>query len=201
MADGRRVRGDLTRRTVARRAAMIATVSGLDAITVGGLAADTGLSKSGILTVFPNREAIQLAAVAEARQIYLETVIRPAWGATPGRERLLAVLDQWVAYVRAETFPGGCFLASTSVEFGHREGPVADAVRALKREWLDLLERELASAGAADPQEAAFQIDAYLDAANAHLQLFGDHSALERARRLAEAVVPAGTEATHSRNI
>lgn len=185
MTDGRRARGDLTRRTAARRAAMIATVSGLDAITVGGLAADTGLSKSGILTVFPNREAIQLAAVAEARAIYIETVIRPAWGAEPGRERLEAIFDQWVSYVLAETFPGGCFLANTSVEFGHREGPVADAVRALKREWLDLLEAELATAGSADPAEDAFLIDAYFDAANARLQLFGDDAALARARRLA----------------
>lgn len=168
---------------------MIATVSGLDAITVGGLAADTGLSKSGILTVFPNREAIQLAAVAEARQIYVDTVVRPAWGAAPGRERLLALLDHWVAYVRAETFPGGCFLASTSVEFGHRDGAVADAVRALKREWLDLLERELTQAGVDDPQEAAFRVDAYLDAANARRQLFGDDAAVARARRLAEDVL------------
>src|SRR6478672_13137731 len=101
MSDGRRARGDLTRRTAARRAAMVATVSGLDAITVGGLAADTGLSKSGILTVFSNREAIQLAAVAEARRIYIDTVIRPAWAAEPGRERLRSLLDSWVAYVRA----------------------------------------------------------------------------------------------------
>ncbi|MDH2414979.1 TetR/AcrR family transcriptional regulator [Nocardioides sp. CER19] len=189
MTDGRRARGDLTRRTAARHAAMTATVSGLDGITVGGLAADTGLSKSGILTVFPNREAIQLAAVAEAREIYIETVIRPAWGAERGRERLLALFDRWVAYVKAETFPGGCFLANTSVEFGHREGPVADAVRALKREWIELLERELARAGVPDPQEAAFRIDAYFDAANTHLQLFGDDTALDRARRLAEDVL------------
>ena len=163
---------------------MLATVSGLDAITVGGLAADTGLSKSGILTVFPNREAIQLAAVAEARQIYIDTVVRPAWGTEPGRARLLALVDRWVDYVRAETFPGGCFLANTSVEFGRREGAVADAVRALKREWLDLLEGELTLAGVPDPQEAAFRIDAYLDAANSRRQLFADDAALECARRL-----------------
>jgi AcrR family transcriptional regulator len=168
---------------------MIATVSGLDAITVGGLAADTGLSKSGILTVFPNREAIQLAAVAEARQIYIDTVIRPAWGAERGAARLRALFDSWVDYVRNETFPGGCFLANTAVEFGHREGPVAEAVRDLKREWLDLLERELARAGVADPAEAAFRIDSYFDAANTRLQLFGDDTALDRARRLAEAVL------------
>lgn len=168
---------------------MTATVSGLDSITVGGLAAETGLSKSGILTVFGNREAIQLAAVAEARHIYVDTVVTPVWHLPAGRERLLAFLDGWIGYVRARTFPGGCFLACASVEYGHREGPVADAVRTLKQEWLDLLERELRAAGAADPAEGAFRIDAYLTAANARFQLFGDDAVLERARRLAAAVV------------
>ncbi|UMG93259.1 hypothetical protein [Nocardioides sp. TF02-7] len=75
------------------------------------------------------------------------------------------------------------------MEYGHREGPVADAVRRLKREWLDLLEGELRAAGVADPVDAAFRIDAYLDAGNARFQLFGDRDDLERGCRLALEVV------------
>lgn len=193
--DGRRTRGDATRRTVAREAAMVATVEGLDAITVGSLAERTGVSKSGILTVFGNREAIQLAAVRQAREIYLEVVIRPAWGRAPGAERLRGLVEAWDAYVRAEVFPGGCFVATTSVEYGRRAGPVADAVRGLKREWLDLLEAELATAGSADPVDDAFRLDAYLDAGVLRYQLWGgprELAELDRARRLALAVVPAG---------
>ena len=117
------MRGDATRRTAARKAAEIATTHGLDSITVGALAAATGLSKSGILTVFGNREALQVAAVREARQIYRETVIAPAWGAGPGRPRLRALIDSWLDYVRARVFPGGCFVAATTVEYRHRDGP------------------------------------------------------------------------------
>ncbi|GAA4090861.1 TetR/AcrR family transcriptional regulator [Nocardioides kongjuensis] len=190
--DGRRARGDATRRRAARCAADIATTHGLDSISVGGLATATGLSKSGILTVFSTREAIQVAAVAEARRVYVETVVAPVWGAAPGRDRLAALLDAWVDYQRAGVFPGGCFVAATSAEYGRRDGPVADAVRALKREWLDLLEGELLVAGVADPVEGAFRIDAYLVAANTRRQLFGDDSALETARRLALAVVGSG---------
>lgn len=188
-ADGRRIRGDVTRRTVARRAAEIATTHGLDSITVGSLAAATGLSKSGILTVFGNREAIQVAAVHEARQIYRETVIVPAWGTDPGRPRLRALIDSWVDYLRSRVFPGGCFVAATAVEFGHREGPVADAVRRLKREWLDLLESELIEADSPNPATDAFRIDAFLTAGNTHRELFHDDAALERARQLALHVV------------
>ena len=188
-ADGRRARGDATRRLVARTAADIATTHGLDGITVGGLSTSTGVSKSGILTVFDNREAIQLAAVAEARQVYIDVVVRPALSCPPGAARLDALLDSWFAYLRAEVFPGGCFVSATSVEFGHRNGTVADAVRNLKREWLELLENEFSVAGSPDPAEDAFRVDAYLCAGNTHRELFGTDAGLERARTLAGRVV------------
>ena len=192
--DGRRVRGDATRLRVAGCAARTATVSGLDSITVGRLAEETGVSKSGILTVFGNREAIQVAAVAEARRIYQREVIAPAWDAEPGARRLAAILDAWVRYAAADDiFPGGCFLTAASVEYGGREGEVGDAVRRLKREWLDLLEAELAEAGSTAPEDDAFRIDAYLAAANTRFQLYGDHEELERGRRLALAVLSAST--------
>ncbi len=187
--DGRRARGDATRRKAARTAAMIATVNGLDSITVGGLAAETGLSKSGILTVFGTRQAIQVAAVAEARRIYIDTVITPVWNTEPGRPRLRALLDSWLAYIRAETFPGGCFVCTASNEYGRRDGPVADSVRRMEREWLDLLESELRTAGARDPVDDAFRINALLAEGNNRAQLFGDATELERGHRLALEVV------------
>lgn len=191
--DGRRARGDVTRRRVAREASMVATVSGLDSITVGTLSERTGVSKSGILTVFGSREAIQVAAVAEARRIYREVVVGPVWSEPPGGPRLRALLQSWVDYLKAGVFPGGCFIAATSVEYGHRTGPVADAVRRLKREWLDLLEAELTAAGSANPVDDAFRIDAYLNAGNTQDQLSGDAdwSGTERALRLALEVIPA----------
>lgn len=183
--DGRRARGDATRATVARIAADLATLQGLDSISVGQLATAAGVSKSGILTVFPHREAIQLAAVAGARQVYIDAVIKPAYAAATGRPRLRVLVDSWIAYLRANTFPGGCFLAATSVEYGHRRGPVADAVRALKREWLDVVEGEFAAAGSADPSTDAFRLDALLEAGNNRRGLFWDDTELDRARHLA----------------
>lgn len=168
---------------------MVATVSGLDSITVGGLASATGVSKSGILTVFGSRESIQVAAVGEARKIFREAVMAPAWDAAPGAARLHAILDAWLVYQRGEVFRGGCFLTATSVEYGHRDGPVADSVRALKREWLDLLAADLATAGHREPDDAAFRIDALLAAANTMRQLFGGDSHLARGVRHARDVV------------
>jgi AcrR family transcriptional regulator len=167
----------------------MATVQGLEGISVGGLAQAAGASKSGLMTVFGSREAILVAAVAEAREMYVEHVVAPAWSEPSGVPRLRALLDGWVGYLRAEVFPGGCFIAATSAEVGGRTGLVADAIRALKREWLDLLERELRAAGVPDPSESAFRIDAFLVAANTRRELFGDDRALDTARRMALEVI------------
>lgn len=168
---------------------MIATTHGLDSITVGALAAATGVSKSGILTVFGNREAIQVAAVAEARNIYRETIIAKAFEAAPGAPRLRALIDAWVDYLTAGVFRGGCFMAATTAEYGRRDGPVADGVRKLKRGWLWLLETELAVAGSPAPADDAFKIDAFLTAGNGRRELFADDAELLRARDLAMGVV------------
>ena len=187
--DGRRVRGDRTRRLVAHAASQSATVRGLDAITVGTLAASTGVSKSGILTVFESREAIQLAAVAHARELYREHVIGPAWRRPPGRERLHGWIEAWQDYLRARVFAGGCFVTTTSAEYGHRDGPVAEAVRKLKTEWLELLRDDLRIAGSADAETDAFKIDAYLSAAATRRELLGDDLILDRARALADEII------------
>lgn len=189
--DGRRARGDRTRLRVADAAAQTATVHGLDAITIGGLATDTGVSKSGILTVFGSREAIQLAAVARARELYRDHVIAPAWSRPPGRERLRGWIDAWRDYLRERVFAGGCFVTTTSAEYGHRDGHVAEEIRLLKTDWLDLLRADLQTAGSPDADLDAFRIDAYLSAAATRRELFADEEIVDRARSLALAIVDA----------
>ncbi|MFD1824201.1 MULTISPECIES: TetR/AcrR family transcriptional regulator [Mumia] len=178
--DGRRARGDATRRKVAREAADVATLHGLDSLSVGGLAAATGVSKSGILTVFANREAIQLAAIAEARRVVIAEVVAPVWSTEPGAPRLRALVESWAAYARRRVFPGGCFLVTSSSEFGAQEGPIADAVRALKQEWLDLLAVDAVAAGG-DGRTVAFQLDAFLAAGITRSVLFDSEAELDLA--------------------
>lgn len=193
--DGRRARGDRTRLATATAAAEIATVTGLDSISMTGLAKATGFSPSGILTVFDNREAIQLAAVARARDIFVAEVITASWGSEPGIPRLRKIVDNWFDYVTRGVFPGGCFLVATSAEFGSQKGPVADAVRGLKQTWLDLLEGEL-KVGAGNSKRVrdrahatAFQLDAFMIAANVNTQLTGDTEYLEVGRRACRALL------------
>ena len=188
--DGRRVRGDRTRHRAALGAAQLATVYGLESVTVGRLAAETGLSKSGILTVFPNRTAIQLAAVAAARIIFTEQVVEPALALNPGVGRLVSVVDHWFGYVERRVFPGGCFFVTVANEYGGQDGEVADAVRDATASWRTFIENDLL---VGQPDEDswrhlahrdAFRLDAYMTAANTRYALYHDHADLEMARQV-----------------
>jgi AcrR family transcriptional regulator len=188
--DGRRVRGDRTRRRAALCAAQLATVDGLESVTVGRLAADTGLSKSGILTVFPNRTAIQLAAVSTARAIFTEQVVEPALTTTPGVARLASVVDHWFGYVQRRVFPGGCFFVTVANEYGGQHGEVADAIREATSAWRTFIENDLmveqpdTTRSRELAHRDAFRIDAYMSAANARYALHHDEDDLEMARQV-----------------
>lgn len=189
--DGRRLRGDRTRHAVAVRAAERASLEGLDHVSLAALAADLGLSKSGVQAVFPAKEQLQVAAVRAATQIFVENVVAPAIGQPGGLTRLRALIEAWFAYVENKVFPGGCFLAATIPEFDSRPGPVRDALAEAHRGWLDLLEREVSAAQAQGelskdiaPNLLAFEVDALLTMANTVCNLADQPEALKTARDL-----------------
>ncbi|WP_173094199.1 TetR/AcrR family transcriptional regulator [Actinomadura verrucosospora] len=186
--DQRLARGDRSRRTITRHAVDVASAEGLDGLSLGRLAADLGVSKSGVATLFRSKEQLQLATVETARNAFLEAVVRPALSAPPGAARLRALVERWIGYAEAPLFPGGCFWAANLPVFDSRPGPVRDALRDQRRSWLDLLAEQVRHAAAAgdaadlDPGTAAFQIDAVLTAANLALRL-GEPDAVDTLRR------------------
>lgn len=188
--DGRRVRGDITRRAVAVQAAKDATVWGLEQTTLGELSTRTGVSKSGIITVFGSREKLLEASVDAARDIYIAEVFAPSEAAAPGADRLNAVLDAWDSYARRHVFPGGCFLATASVEYAGQSGPVADRVRALKREWLDFLTHHFTRAGASDALARAIRVDSLLMGGVSSWLLLDEDRVLEVAVDAARDLIP-----------
>lgn len=194
--DGRLLRGVRSRQVVARRAADVASVEGLNGLSIGRLAADLGLSKSGVQTLFGTKERLQLAAVDFAQRAFVEEVVRPASAAPRGAARLRSLVEHWIAYAEAPLFPGGCFWAANLADFDSRPGAVRDALAAQHHGWLALLAgefREAVRAGEAAPLDAdltAFQLDAVLTAANIALRL-GDPGAVDKPRRvLADLIGP-----------
>ncbi|WP_214415988.1 TetR/AcrR family transcriptional regulator [Sphaerisporangium fuscum] len=188
-SDQRLLRGARSRQAIARHAVDVASLEGLNGLSIGRLATDLGISKSGVATLFGTKEKLQLAAVEAAREAFHEAVVRPASAVPGGAGRLRALTERWIAYAETPLFAGGCFWAANLPDFDSRPGPVRDALLRQHREWLALIATELRHAaeageiGEVDADLGAFQIDAVLTAANTALRL-GDGGAADKVRRV-----------------
>ncbi|MBQ1121962.1 TetR family transcriptional regulator C-terminal domain-containing protein [Streptomyces smyrnaeus] len=193
-SDGRVERGNQTRRLVLDRAVRVASCEGLDGLSLGRLAGELQLSKSGVFTLFGSKEELQLATVRAATRIYTEHVVRPAQEAPAGLHRVVRLYESWLSYSRERVFPGGCFFFSVSAEFDAREGRVHDSIAQARADWTAFVERTLDEARQTgelaedtDVPQLAFEIIALLEAGNAESVLHGDASVdakpYERARR------------------
>jgi AcrR family transcriptional regulator len=169
-----------------------ASVRGFEAASIGSLATSLGMSKSGVVGHFGDKEQLQLATLEAGIEQFVAEVWRPVERAhPPGTERLLALCDAWTAFHERGTLPGGCLLTTASVEFDARPGPVRDAVALAMRRWLGLIEREAAALepSAGDPADVAFTLNALASAASTAFLLHGDPAVFARARRLMRAAV------------
>ncbi len=146
-ADGRRRRGNRTRESIVQEAADLASVEGLEGLTIGRLATELGISKSGLFAHFGSKEELQLATVDAARRRFVDHVVRPSRGLPRGRRRVQALMEAWLDYYRSEVFRGGCFFHTVKTEFDARgTSAVREVVAADAREFLAFLTREVRKA-------------------------------------------------------
>ena len=183
-----------SRQTILDAAARLATVEGLDGLSIGRLAEHIGMSKSGLYAHFGSKEELQLATVETAAEIFRDDVIRPTEGLDAPRARLEALCDAYLSHLERRVFPGGCFFVSAAAEIDTHPGPVKDEVAAFLREWLGTLEQLVADAqsrgdldAGEEPAQLVFELDSYLLMANMAYVLNGDATVLERARVAARA--------------
>jgi AcrR family transcriptional regulator len=199
--------GARTRTAILQTAADLASVDGLDGLSIGRLATELAMSKSGLFAHFGSKEELQLATIEEARQRYAQEVIEPACAAGSGIARLHALCEAFLSYLERAVFPGGCFFASAMAEFDSKApGPVRDRIAQCQEQWMSTLERaaeegqqrgELRTGS--DPQQLAFELEAALLSANWYYHLFNDATYFDRARRtvrarLASEATPAGLQ-------
>ena len=186
-----RADGERTRAAILRAATSLATVEGLEGLSIGHLADAIGMSKSGLYAHFGSKQELQLATVEEAERILDHEVIRPALAARPGRAQLAAVCEAYLGYVQRRVFPGGCFFAATALEMGTRPGPVKDRIAAFQSGFTALLSTFAATAveqhelpPGETPDRLAFELHAILLAADAKFILLDDPAVLDLARQV-----------------
>jgi AcrR family transcriptional regulator len=172
------------------QAAELATIEGLDGLSIGRLADATGVPKSSVHALFGSKEELQLATIAAARDSFIAEVVAPALEvAEPGRQRLLALCEGYLSYVERRVFPGGCFFVAASAELGARPGRVHDEVARVQQQWRDLLDGEARVASeegelppGVDPTQLAFELGVILAGTNIVSVLHDDNGAIARAR-------------------
>jgi len=126
---------------ILERAVQIASVQGLEGLSIGGLAAATGKSKGGICAHFPNKVNLQMAVVERAAEMFRAVVVDPALAIAPGLPRLVALTEAWFAYIEAAVFEGGCFFTNTALELDDLDQPeVLGEIRRLYSAYLTLVE-------------------------------------------------------------
>ena len=185
-----RAPGDRARARIVERAAELATVEGLDGLSIGRLADATGVAKSSVHALFGSKEELQLATIEAARNSFIAEVVLPSLqSSTPGRERLIALCEGYLSYVERRVFPGGCFFVAISAEIGARPGRVHDEVASVQQQWRDLLEAEARTAAdnrelhpGEDPTQLAFELGVILAGTNIVTVLHDDNSVIARAR-------------------
>ncbi len=175
-------RGAGTRATILERALDLASVEGLEGLTIGRLAADLEMSKSGVFAHFGSKQELQLATIGAAAERFRAAVIEPSLGAADGAPRLRAIADAYLSHLEGGGYQGGCFWAATSAEYDDRPGPVRDAIAAALDGWLGELERQARIAGSPDPARFAFETYAVVMGANSRYRLSGDRKVFDYAR-------------------
>ena len=173
-------KGTQTRAAILERALDLASAEGLEGLTIGRLAAELRLSKSGLFAHFGSKQELQLAAIEAAAKRFRAMVIEPSLDQPEGAARLRALADRYL--VQLKTYEGGCFWAAASAEYDDRPGPVRDAIAAGLDAWMAELVRQAEIAGVEGPDRYAFELYAIVMGANARYRLSGEERVFDHAR-------------------
>ena len=193
MAESRKPRadGERTREAIVRKAVSLATLDGLEGLSIGNLAHALDMSKSGIYAHFGSKQELQLATVEEARRVFDGEVIEPALRASPGIGQLVTICDGFFDHLGRRTFPGGCFFAGAALEVGTRPGPVKEQVAAFQSGFTGLIRQFIVTAleqhqlsADEDPDALTFELSGIILAANTNFVLRGEPAALDMARNI-----------------
>jgi AcrR family transcriptional regulator len=189
-------KGQRTRDDIVAAAVRLASVRGLEVLSIGMLATETGMSKAGLLAHFGNKQALQLAAVEAARQLVRSHVFEPALQQAPGLPQVREYVRRHLDYIQRRVLPGGCFFTAISVEFDDQDGPVRDSVcqsMAQRDEAVGGMLRRARKLGqldaGVDVDQLAFELLTMIQGSVVRYLLSRDETILQRAQRAATAML------------
>lgn len=186
-------KGEQTRDSILERATMLASQLGLEGVSIGRLAEDLGLSKSGLFAHFESKEELQVRTLERAAERFTEVVVKPALAAGRGEPRVRALFERWLRWPQAVPQPGGCLFVAAAIELDDRPGAPRDRLVQMQRDWLSVIATTVRGAKDqghfredVDPEQFAFEIYGIMLVCHHASRLLRDPEALARARRAFE---------------
>ena len=189
-------KGDRTRQSILEEALAQATKVGFEGLSLGDLAKDAGMSKSGLYAHFASKEDLQLQILKMAAERFIAAVIQPAWGKPKGEARVRALFQLWFDWSRSSFLPGGCIFVAAANEMDDRPGPVRDHLVTEQRRWLATIGRAFFSGIEAgqfrpdlDCDQAAYEMEGIILAYHQFSRLLRSSESEERAKRAFESLI------------
>jgi AcrR family transcriptional regulator len=188
-------KGELTRQAILEKASALASREGLDGVTIGLLADELGLSKSGLFAHFRSKEQLQVQILEHTAQRFVDTVVRPALSAPRGEPRVRALFDHWLGWAQSHA-PAGCLFVAAATELDDHPGPARDRLVRSQRDWMDTIATCFRTGIAeghfvpdADPDQFAYSMYGVALAYHHAARLLGDPMAMARARAAFEDIL------------
>ncbi len=190
-------KGGRTREAILAAGVALACRTGLGGLSIGALATEVGMSKSGMFAHFGSKEALQLAVVEAAAREFATEVVVPALHAPRGEPRILELLERWLDCGLLRR-PGGCLFVKASAELDEQPGPVRERLRDLHLELGAAIARIFAGGiveghfrAGADPEQFAVDLHAVMLGFYHQHRMLEDARAAERARAAVAALLAA----------
>jgi AcrR family transcriptional regulator len=171
-------KGAETKQAILSHALALASKVGIEGLTIGRLADELGMSKSGLIAHFQTKEALQVQVLETGANRFVEDVLRPALKTPRGEPRLRALFASFLAWESSPSLPGGCPLIAAGSELDDRPGPARDYLVRARRDMFDLIAGTVRSA----IQEGQFRPD--VDADQFAYEFWGAMLAFHHASRL-----------------
>lgn len=185
----RQGKGQATREAIVQRGVRLATQTGLEGLTIGRLATELGLSKSGLFGHFRSKEALQVQVLDAAAERFVDEIVKPAVREPRGEPRVAALFERWLAWSKSNSGPGGCLFVAAAAELDDRPGRVRDRLVELQKGWLETISIVFRAGVAegrfltdADPVQFAHDLYSVMLGYHHAWRLMRDPRAEERAR-------------------